>query len=357
MVSTRAATIPALTALAFFSAVLPFRAAAQPAAAVLDCQGSTAPEKRQQACSALLDGGHLGRSEAALAHYYRGLARHDVRDEESALTDLATAISLDPDVWPAHWLRAEIFARRRDYDAATREWGMVIDRKPQLPSAYGNRADMLDDLGHTAEAIWDYTKAIELGPPAEKLVYLHIDRGVAYTNSNQFDRAEKDFSEAIRLGKDTPRGYLGRGRLSFLRGDFAKAADDFAKAADLDQFDGYAALWLFLAQSRAGRDGIVELRRRANRVKETAWPRPIVQVMLGELRADEIGTPQHPADWSEAVRKSAAICELSFYLGELRLAKRDRIGARDYFRQAVNTGMREYVEYRAAEFELQRLAH
>src|SRR5690348_4612447 len=61
------------------------------------CQSGSAPQ-RLKACAALLQEPALPARQAALAHYFRGFAEHDLGQDEAALADFDSALSDDAEL-------------------------------------------------------------------------------------------------------------------------------------------------------------------------------------------------------------------------------------------------------------------
>ena len=320
------------------------------------CATAPAPAQREQACAAMLKAGTLQPKDAALTHYFRGFALRDLKQDDTALAEFSEAAKLDPDLWPASWVRAELLSERRYYDKAAATWAQVIARNPDLASLYDHRGDAFDNQGRRAEAVADYTKAIELARPKDPIARFYMNRAVSYEGDRQWEKALADYSEAIKRDDHLARAYFGRGRVEFLRGDMSVAAADLTKAFESDPADYYPLLWLFLAKSHGGKDAAVDLRRRASQLDLAKWPGPILRVYLGDLAPEQVKQPKQSQAWTEAEQKAGSDCELSFYLGELRLAKGDRGRALALFKAALDTGIHEFIEYAAASYELERTA-
>ena len=90
-----------------------------------------------------------------------------------------------------------------------------------------NRADL-----HAAESA--SRKALELDP---NLAEAHVSRGVAFSLSNLFDEAQKEFETALRLNPKLYEAYYFFARACFAAGKLEEAADLFEKAAQVNPDD------------------------------------------------------------------------------------------------------------------------
>ena len=71
-----------------------------------------------------------------------------------------------------------------------------------------------------------------------RLIGAYYNRGIAYFNKGDFDRAIVDFSEAIELNPDDAVAYNNRGGIYYLKEEYESAIADFSKAIELNP--GYA---------------------------------------------------------------------------------------------------------------------
>jgi tetratricopeptide (TPR) repeat protein len=85
---------------------------------------------------------------------------------------------------------------------------------------------------------------------APKLALTFRNRGVAYANKGDYDRALADFNEAIRLDPKSARAFGNRGVLYVHKGDYNKALADFNEAIRLDPNNALA----FCNRGRAKRN-------------------------------------------------------------------------------------------------------
>jgi Tfp pilus assembly protein PilF len=80
-------------------------------------------------------------------------------------------------------------------------------------------------------AIVCYTKAIGLDPDYARA---YNRRGFAYFRQRKYDKAIADYTQEIRLDPNEPRAYHIRGIAYEYQGNNAKAEADFAKSEELD---------------------------------------------------------------------------------------------------------------------------
>jgi tetratricopeptide (TPR) repeat protein len=96
---------------------------------------------------------------------------------------------------------------------------------------YNNRGLAYDDQGDLDKAFADYNKAIELDP-ADATTY--NNRGLAYYNQGDLDKAIADYNKAISLDPQMAAAYNNRGFAYYNQGDLDKAIADYNKAIELD---------------------------------------------------------------------------------------------------------------------------
>ncbi len=134
--------------------------------------------------------------------------------------------------------------QEKDPDLRIRGCTQVIERgtRESLENrsfAYNNRGGAYADKGEFDRAIADYTKAIGLYPN-DAIAY--NNRGSAYYRKGEFDRAIADYTKAIKLDPKyaiaiTPvyaDAYNNRGVTYEKKGDEEQAIADFRKALAID---------------------------------------------------------------------------------------------------------------------------
>ncbi|MDR0981837.1 MAG: tetratricopeptide repeat protein [Culturomica sp.] len=96
---------------------------------------------------------------------------------------------------------------------------------------YLDRGNAYADKGDYDKAIADYDKVIELDPI--NAVTYH-NRGIAYTRKGDYDKAIADYNKAIELDPNTAFTYTCRGIAYAQKGDYNQAMGDYSKAIKLD---------------------------------------------------------------------------------------------------------------------------
>ena len=108
---------------------------------------------------------------------------------------------------------------------------------PQQAIGYSNRGVAYRQKGDGDRAIADFNEAIRLDPSFAASFY---NRGLAYRDKREPDRAIADYNEAIRLGLKDGDIFNSRGIAWFDKGDTDRAIADFNEAIRLDPKDATA---------------------------------------------------------------------------------------------------------------------
>ncbi|MEO5359592.1 MAG: tetratricopeptide repeat protein [Nitrospirota bacterium] len=136
------------------------------------------------------DGDYL---ESGVSHYKQG-------DYERAIADLTKAIEINPRNGVAYIARGKSYAGNGDKSGAIIGFIETIDKDPNhiidLSLACFNRGFAYEEKGDWDRAIADFSQAIEI----EALnAEAHFCRGTLYLNKGDYDRAITDFKETMYL--------------------------------------------------------------------------------------------------------------------------------------------------------------
>lgn len=180
---------------------------------------------------------------------YVALSRLDKADE-----DLAAAMKLNTDfslAWNTRgyikWLRGEHAGAIEDYSSALAY--AADDRRVDrggIAQLHQNRGVAYQDLGNTDRALLDFNRCVELLP--DNPAFLE-NRGLIYVDKELFDMAFRDFDAAVELDRKNARAYVNRAYAARLLGDYEQAVRDYSQAirlrADYGQaLIGRAYAWL-----------------------------------------------------------------------------------------------------------------
>jgi lipoprotein NlpI/transglutaminase-like putative cysteine protease len=290
---------------------------------------------------------------APSAHMARGDAYILQGKYDQAVADFDEAVRLNPDLASKFPSFAHALEDQREFHRAEQVWSSAIGASPSSASLYDERGTVRDFLGDHDGAVSDFNRAISLASPKDKVAAYYNDRAITFWSTHDWRGAISDDTEALKHDDKSATAYRGRGIAEYFSGKFDTASADLAKAVQLDSGDLYSILWLYLAETKAGKDGRSDVARRTQSSDLSAWPGPLVRVMRGDLKPQDVALPSHDVAW----KTKRDECEKDFYLAELALLNGDTATATILFRQSVDTNITEFVEYKAAGIELDRLKH
>ena len=214
----------------------------------------------------------------------------------------------------------------------------------ETASVYARLGIANDERGNFDAAAADFSKAIALADHPTEASQYYASRALSYWLARDFRPALRDFSAAVAHDDANADAYLGRGRSEYFAGRVKESITDFSRALDLKK-DAYAAMWLFIAEARAGKNARANITSRTAAWDLAEWPGTLVRTYRGEHLS-----PTAPLNAREK-------CTQEFFLGELALLNGDRDQALAHFRLARNANLPEQVEFVAADLELARLSN
>jgi len=129
------------------------------------------------------------------------------------------------------WGFADWFYKNNNYEDCLNFWNDFIEKEPNIDVAYNNRGLAYAELNQLDRAIEDYKKAIELNP---KFADSYNNRGAAYCELNRHARAIGDFNEAILINRNFAMAYNNRGLAYHRLNRHKKAIKDFNRAIELN---------------------------------------------------------------------------------------------------------------------------
>lgn len=306
-----------------------------------NADGKVAAAARAEACGKLIESGRWKGEEIAWAYSNRCFALKKMGQADKALADCDKAIELDGKNAVAFQVRGMILQDRSDSERARADFDKAVELGGKNPALFSDRGNLLLAAGEADKAIADYSAVIDI---EGKSASAFVARGGAWLAKGEWDKALADYSRAIELAPNDAFAIFNRGVAYQLKGDKANAVAAFKQALKVDPKSAYPALWLFLAQS--GAEAKAELKSRAAKVSQTAWPWPVVRYDLGDITAAQVlAAANAPGDK----------CEAHFYIGAELLGKNARDEAVAHLREAVETCPKNFIEYFRAVATLKAL--
>ena len=238
--------------------------------------------------------------------------------------------------------RSAIYISKGEYDLALQDADQAVSLKPDDANAYNNRGLAHAGRGEIPEAVQDFEQAIRLKPDDESA---YIGRASAFANQGDFDRA-------LQLAPGSTYAALWRAQLLFELGRFDDATDALQRLVAVNPQLAEGAIWLTLAQSRAGHKTDDALKPVAQGRDLKEWPGPVVSLYLGQISRDAVQAAAKNPNPKVARYRS---CQAAFYFAELDLGAGQVEVAKLELQQAVDTCLKGFAYFRMAKAELGRI--
>ncbi|MCK4341952.1 MAG: protein kinase [Phycisphaerae bacterium] len=245
------------------------------------------------------------------------------------------------------WQRlAHLYSQKERFNEALSAAQTLIDIGAQRFKWTLFQGGVLTRQGRYAEAVEQYTQALELSP-GHDLAYRA--RGVALLCQSKYTDAIRDYSRAAEItGPDDPWPRYARATPLWIVGRTVEAAEDYRRVRELRSQVSYADIRLFLvlrdqaryldAEGRPIEAGQVRLE--ADDILEEACRnamrgsrlQKMLECVAGKIEPEGLtasADPENPED----------VCESYYYAGEACLLSRRIDAARQCFQKCVETGL------------------
>jgi len=124
--------------------------------------------------------------------------------------------------------RGNALALQKKHEEALKDYDLAIKYKPDFAEAYNNRATSLYALKRYSAVLDDLNTSIKLSPDNQKIVNMHVNRGLAFFNLGRYNEAIADYNIAIEKDKSYLEAYKSR-LASFIElKNFDKALEDLS---------------------------------------------------------------------------------------------------------------------------------
>ncbi len=136
---------------------------------------------------------------------------------------------------------------------STRLWNDVLRNNPNILLAYIDRGTAFLNKREYDRAIYDYNRALGMNPSDEKVSSIYNNRGNANAGKGLYDQAISDFSKALEMNPKYEVAYSNRGNAYYVKRLYDQAISDFNKALEINPKYGEAYFNKALALEDIGR--------------------------------------------------------------------------------------------------------
>ena len=126
--------------------------------------------------------------------------------------------------------RGNVFYEMGEYQAALKDYNIIISLKPDWGKPYSNRGILYLAQKQYDRAVLDFTKALERSRQQSRVFNL---RGLAYEESGQLTKAEDDYRQAISSDPFNAEAFFNLGRVQLHNNELNAAILSYQKAKDL----------------------------------------------------------------------------------------------------------------------------
>ena len=269
------------------------------------------------------------------------LEEHDVEQYQPVHTRYGTQKPRPPKTplqnARAHWRAARTHDDDGRHAEAVAEFTAAIDLKPDDPELHLARSRAHDLLGDHPKALADLDTAVSLSPTDPTAWSRRAEFHYAH---GRYDDAVADYNQAAGRQPECPYTYFHRARAFVGRADFQIAIDDLTRAMALvHNHAGYehAALLLHAVRGRMGTDGTEDLAEflHTHLVSRGTWLLPVIRMCIGKMTIDECLAACGNED--EKINDHH-LCNANFHVGQHYLIEGDPKKAKEHFEKAVSLG-------------------
>lgn len=139
-----------------------------------------------------------------------------------------------PSVEESLLMRAAQRLQRGDAPGALQDIEVAIGRDPNSSPAYALRGTIRMTVGRRADALADFTRAIQLTPDVKGMEVVYVNRANTYWLDGNLRAAEADLAKAFAMNPNFALAYNLRGRMKADANDLDGAISDFDRAIKIE---------------------------------------------------------------------------------------------------------------------------
>jgi tetratricopeptide (TPR) repeat protein len=155
-------------------------------------------------------------------------------DISKALVTLEDILVNDPTFLEAQEKKIDLLSQQERSKDALKDIEEYIVMYPSQPEYYYLRAVLNLQKEKFTKAIEDFDVAINLQFPEKNIYKVYLNRGMANFNNHDFELAELDFEEVIKLDPRNAAAYHGKGMVDYEQNEYENAIIEFQKAISIE---------------------------------------------------------------------------------------------------------------------------
>ena len=187
-------------------------------------------------------------------NYNRGLEELRNENYDDALIYLNKEVENDPKNGYAYSWIAMIRHTQEEYGRALTSADLALKNLPKkdsefIAATYNNRAGVYLALEDTIKALNDYASAIKACPTDDNA---YEKRAQIYYEQKNYELADNDYKQIIRLDQGGVMGYMGIGRNRNAQKQWDEAIEQFNFVANM--YNDYSSAYSFRAEAYIGKE-------------------------------------------------------------------------------------------------------
>lgn len=167
---------------------------------------------------------------------------------KAAIQAFDEAIKIQPDFYPAWYLRGLVLAETQQYQEALTSLDRVLQIEPKFLQVWAEKGKILAELGEYSQAVHSIEQAIKRN---QKNLLFHWLHGNWLYRSKQYAKAIAAYNNALTI-KPHPFAYYNRGVAHYLMHNYSQAIADYNQALQMNLNIGEIYLARSLAYTAQG---------------------------------------------------------------------------------------------------------
>jgi Tfp pilus assembly protein PilF len=182
-----------------------------------------------------------GYNKFADRYYQEGLAFYEKMDYDRSIDSFKKVLELAPhgkDNDLVYYNLGMAYFKKRQYDNSVYQFTKALELIPKKGDKREFkvlmwRGNAYGKINAFDRAIKDYSDAISLDPGNENIKYIYHHRAWSWVDENNYDKAIEDFTRAISIDPDFDAAYYGRAYVWYKTADLQRAIIDAKEALKL----------------------------------------------------------------------------------------------------------------------------